>query len=48
MQKTFGTPEYWRERAKEARTKAAGMRDRDAKKSMLDVCRELRAPRQAS
>jgi len=37
MQKIFGTPEYWRERAGEARTKAADMRDWETKQDMLDV-----------
>jgi len=34
---TYGTPAYWRERAEEARAKAAEMRDRDARQAMLDI-----------
>jgi hypothetical protein len=37
MPTKFGTPEHWRERAEEARTKAADMRDWGAKQGMLDV-----------
>ena len=33
----FGTPEYWRERAREARDAADDMKDAQARKAMLDI-----------
>ena len=35
MQAETGTPQYWRERAEQARTRAAGMTDPDAKRATL-------------
>jgi hypothetical protein len=37
MPTAFGTPEHWRERAKEARNMAGQIRDPQAKRSMLVV-----------
>lgn len=37
MPTVFGTPEHWRERAKEARDMAKEINDREAKRSMLDI-----------
>jgi hypothetical protein len=33
----FDTPGHWRERAEEARTMAASVKDREVRRAMLDV-----------
>jgi len=33
----FGTPEYWRERAREAASVARDMHDPEARRAMLDI-----------
>ena len=33
----FGTPEYWRERAEQARVRAESLNDPEAKREMLEV-----------
>ena len=37
MPNKFGTPEHWHARAQEARSMAAQIQDRDAKRAMLDI-----------
>ena len=37
MPSTFGTPQYWRERAEEARALAQQMTDPEAQRAMLSV-----------